>query len=269
MATTRTRIKRFEQRVKEEVEKRKRIYAKQLEHTRQREEAIKQHANETAEEREKRQTAVATFYSVFFINDIVGSIVVDFCALARKDKDIYRLTEKREIEQLEQSRLLYEKRIDNVAKFYGYYLYDMLDYASDVVKLDVLRYRNAIQMQFTKNKLPKYELLALLETARSLAWYANQLCDSRIKHIKEVEKAYYQLELCRITSIENKLTALANKLYKRYCPAGVKIELYKDTNAANGVQIIANKLESGETIAAAIQFADNQAEQNNAKEGKA
>ena len=261
MASTATRQKKFEQRVKQEVKKLERtVYAKRLEHSRLRDAAMQKRATETEEEREQRRTDIATFYSVFFINDIVGSLVVDFVAAARKCADIYRMTEKHEIEMLEGSRTLYEQRIDKVARNYGYYLYDMMDYVSDLLKNDIFLYRNAVQMQFMKHKLPKYELLALLETARSLAWYANRLCDARIKSISQYEYLAFEFERCRITDIGNRLTALADKLYKRYVPKNVTIKLYEDANAANGVQIIANKIERGDTIAAAIQFADERKE---------
>jgi hypothetical protein len=71
----------------------------------------------------------------------------------------------------------------------------------------------------------------------------------------------FNLGQLRITQLLNKLTSLADAWYKRFCPSGVKIELYKDMNASNGVQIIANKVESGDMIAAAIQFADSKVEQ--------
>lgn len=244
--------------MQQEVKKLQRtVYAKRLEHTRLRDAAMEKRKTETPEEREQRMTAIATFYSVFFINDIVSSLVVDLVAAVRKDTEIYRFTEKHEIEMLEGSRTLYEQRIDKVARNYGYYLYDMMDYVSDLLKNDIMRYKFAIQMQFTKNKLPKYELLTLLETARSLAWYACQLCDARIKHIEQYDDMAFEFQRCRITDIEHRLTRFADKMYKRYCPKGVTIKLYEDANSANGVQIIANKIESGETIAAAILFADN------------
>lgn len=257
MASTTTQVKRFEQRVKQEVEKRKKLYAKQLEHTRLREQALQKRATETEEERKERHTATATFYSVLFINDIVGNVVVDFVAAARQDAELYRLTDKRNIEQVESARQAYEQRLQKVAKYYGYYLYDMMDYVEERTRQDVFFYRNSIQLQFTRNKLPKYSLLALLETARSLAWYACQLCDKRIQSIGAYEDLTFNLGRCRITELHNKLTQLADNWYKRYCPKGVTISLYKDMNAANGVQIIANKVESGDMIAAAIEFADS------------
>lgn len=137
----------------------------------------------------------------------------------------------------------------------------MMDYVEEQTRNDVFFYRNAIQMQFSRNKLPKYDTLALLETARSLAWYACQLCDARIKHIEQYDDMAFNLGQLRITQLLNKLTSLADAWYKRFCPSGVKIELYKDMNASNGVQIIANKVESGDMIAAAIQFADSKVEQ--------
>lgn len=267
MASTTTKLKKFEQRVKTEVKKLERtVYAKRLEHSRLRGAAIEKRKTETPEERQQRMTAIATFYSVFFINDIVGSLVVDFVAAARNDTDIYRFTEKHEIEMLEGSRVLYEQRLDKVAQFYGYYLYDMMDYVSEKLRNDIFLYRNAVQMQFMKHKLPKYDLLALLETARSLAYYANQLCDARIKSISKYEDLAFEFQRCRITDIENRLTRFANKMYKRYCPVGVTIKLYEDANSANGVQIIANKIENGETIAAAIQYADSRADANGHEE---
>ena len=261
MASTATRLKRYEQRVKQEVEKRKKLYAKQLEHTRLKEQALQKRATETSEEREERQTAVSTFYSVTFINDIVGNVVVDFIAVARQDKELYRFTDKKNVEQIEKARTDYEQRLESAAKYYGYYMYDMMDYVEEKTRNDVFFYRNAIQMQFSRNKLPKYQLLALLETARSLAWYACQLCDARIKHIEKYDDMAFNLAQLRITQLHNKLTSLADNWYKRFCPKGVKIELYKDMNSANGVQIIANKVESGDMIAAAIQYADENAKQ--------
>ena len=260
MTSTTKKLKKFEQRVQQEVKKLQRtVYAKRLEHTRLRDAAMEKRKTETPEEREQRMTAIATFYSVFFINDIVGSLVVDLVAAVRNDTDIYRFTEKHEIEMLEGSRTLYEQRLDKVARNYGYYLYDMMDYVSEKLRNDIFLYRNAVQMQFMKNKLPKYELLALLETARSLAWYACQLCDARIKSISKYEDLAFEFQRCRITDIEHRLTRFADKMYKRYCPKGITIKLYEDANAANGVQIIANKIESGNMIAAAIQFADGNA----------
>ena len=260
MTSTTKKIKKYEQRFKQEVEKRKKVYAKQLEHTRLKEQALKKRETETQEEREQRQTAVATFYNVTFINDIVGNVVVDFVDAARQDKELYCFTDKKNIEQIERARKDYEKRLDSAAKYYGYYMYDMMDYVEEQTRKDVFFYRNAIQMQFSRNKLPKYDTLALLETARSLAWYACQLCDARIKHIKQYDDMAFNLGQLRITQLLNKLTSLADAWYKRFCPNGVKIELYKDMNASNGVQIIANKVESGDMIAAAIQFADSKVE---------
>ena len=254
-------MKRFEKRVQQEVDKLKRtVYAKRLEHARLRDKAMQKRATETEEERNDRRTAVATFYSVLFINDIVGNVTVDFVAAARKDKQLYRFTDKKNIEQVESARLAYEERLENVAKNYGYYLYDMMDYVEEQTRKDVFFYRNAIQLQFTHAKMPKYELLALLETARSLAWYACQLCDQRIVTIGKYDDMAFNFERCRITELHNKLTLIADNWYKRFCPKGVKIELYKDMNAANGVQIIANKVESGDMIAAAIQFAESNTE---------
>lgn len=261
MASTTTKLKKFEQRVNQEVEKRKKVYAKQLEHTRLKEQALKKRETETQEEREQRHTATSTFYSVTFINDIVGNVVIDFVNAARQDKELYRFTDKKNIEQIEKARTDYEKRLESAAKYYGYYMYDMMDYVEEQTRNDVFFYRNAIQMQFSRNKLPKYDTLALLETARSLAWYACQLCDARIKHIEKYDGMAFNLGKLRLTQLLNKLTSLADAWYKRFCPNGVKIELYKDMNASNGVQIIANKVESGDMIAAAIQFADSKVEQ--------
>jgi hypothetical protein len=257
MASTTTRIKRFEKRVQEEVEKRKRMYAKRLEHARLKDEAMQARATETEEQRKERQVATSTYYSVLFINDIVSSVIVDFVSEAKKDAEIYRFETKKDINQLEDARQKYEDTLQSVVKYYGYYMYDMLDFISDKLKNDIFLYRNSIQMLFMRYKLPKYELLAQLETARSLAWYACQLCDTRIKAISKYDKLAFNFGGTRITTILNKLTYLADTLYKRYCPAGVKIELYKDINASNGIQIIANKIENGEVISAAIEFADS------------
>lgn len=205
---------------------------------------------------------VASVYSVLFSNDAVSCVSFDFYQYIRK-QSIYKFGLKHEVLRLEKERLAYEDRLNDIVKDANVFLADVSDVMQEIVSKDILKLEITTSNYLKKHGVVKSDIIAKAEVMRMIAGFScinvSRQCDFlKSLKIKLGKEGYFQpkqlyagLMLGNMFKFCDNITDILNKDER------VNVDLNDSTDIKNGFNIIQKKLSDVNTIAFAINTAQN------------
>lgn len=190
---------------------------------------------------------VLATYNILFTNDIVCSQVIE--SISRLEKSpLYRQRTKQLAKKASDARRAYERLVNGIISDRSTFFADANEtFTEEVCKhVDILYY--SIKREFDRYRLTDADLLARLETVRTLCDFACQQFDSRMDELraKDPQFSCFRLDYLRLTD----LLRLLNELMRTF-----RIPCTVDLNTAQcltAIDVLARKLMDGGSIARAI-----------------
>ena len=190
---------------------------------------------------------VLATYNILFTNDIVCSQVID--AFSRLEKSpLYRQRTKQLANKAISAQKSYERLVNEIISDRSTFFADANEaFAEEVCKhVDILYY--SIKREFDRYRLSDADLLARLETARTLCDFACQQFDKRLAELRAKDPQFsgFRLGYLRLTD----LIRLMNELMRTFrIPCAVDLNTPQCLTA---IGVLSRKLLDSESIARAI-----------------
>lgn len=190
---------------------------------------------------------VLATYNILFTNDIVCANVIDSIAGLKKTS-LYRQRIKQLAGKADDARKDYEKLVNEIISDRCAFFADANDVFSERINKHIQILYYCIKREFDKYKIPQSDIIAKLETARTLCDFSCQQFDKRLEELREKDHRFrgFHLDYLRLTN----LLRLMNELIQAFrLPCTVDLNTPECLTA---IDVLAQKLVNGDLIAKAI-----------------
>lgn len=190
---------------------------------------------------------VLATYNILFTNDIVCGNVIDSIAELKKTS-LYRQRVKQLANKADDARKSYEKLVNEIVSDRCTFFADANDVFSEEISKHIQILYYCIKREFDRHKFPQSDIIAKLETARTLCEFSCQQFDKRLEELREKDRRFrgFHLDYLRLTN----LLRLMNELIHSFrLPCTVDLNTPECLTA---IDVLAQKLVNGDLIAKAI-----------------
>lgn len=193
------------------------------------------------------QVVLAT-YNILFTNDIVcGRVIEDMEALAKTAYCKFRV--KAIARQITAARHEYERLLNEILAERSEFFANANDAFTEEVDRHVTTLYFSIKREFDRHRITDSDLIARMETTRTLCDFACQQFDLRMEELATLDARFrvFRLRYLRLTNL--------TRLYGLLMPT-FRIPCTVDLNTADcllAIDILARKLVDGNIIAKAIE----------------
>ena len=190
---------------------------------------------------------VLATYNILFTNDIVCANVIDSIE-GLKRTSLYRQRIKQLARKADDARKDYEKLVNKIISDRCTFFADANDVFSEEINKHIQILYYCIKREFDRHKIGQSDIIAKLETARTLCDFSCQQFDKRLEELREKDHRFrrFHLDYLRLTN----LLRLMNELIQSF---RLPCTVYLNTpECLTAIDVLAQKLVNGDLIAKAI-----------------
>lgn len=196
----------------------------------------------------QNETIVVLFtYNILFTNDIVCSMLIESMDELKKSP-LYRRETKMLANKADNARRNYERIVNEVIGDKSAFFADSNDTFCEELNRHVQVLFYCIKREFDKANIEHSDLIAKLETTRTLCEFSCQQFDQRMKELMNRDRRFsgFTLEYLRLTNVQRFLDSLI-RTFK--VPVSVNLNT---TDCLAAIDVLGKKLINGDIIAKAI-----------------